>query len=320
LLSGQTQTLDKNFERTFDNKLRLATLAEMVNAATSSYRLPSGALEKAVTRQAFEQTIRHTSVERVEQSPAFTISAGGLTTGPTAKVLVFSFPTDLGDTMPTVIIPTIAGSYMRDLFRFEGVGVHHDRSNNTCVASGFACGLNPKLSAVFNSPQCIKVETTSTDTLFFVSSAQCFPDSPGPHFYLAGRIVECPTAFCDTKWGFMDIVEAAKPVGGDDPAYLLFQTQRHAALRAVVLDEHSRGTYTTAAGHQIVFGLHEPTELSPSEEEATVVSIDGQPPPEWKTSGGLIEADGAGKATIKGFPKSEKIDFSDPTHPKVTFE
>jgi hypothetical protein len=219
--------------------------------------------------------------------------------------------------MPTVIIPTIAGSYMQDLFRFEGVGLHDERSANTCVAPGFACGLNPKLSVAFGSTQCTKREITSTDTIFFVSSAQCFPGSAGPHFYLAGRIVECPTAFCDTQWGIMDIVEVTKP---DDQAYRLFQTQREAALRAVTLDDKSRGVYTTAAGHQIVFGLHEPTELGTSGEEATVVSIDGKPPPEWKTSGGLIEADGAGKATIKSFPRSEKIDFSDPTHPKVTFE
>ena len=42
--------------------------------------------------QAFEQTIRHTSVERVEQSPAFTISAGGIATGPTAKFLCLALP------------------------------------------------------------------------------------------------------------------------------------------------------------------------------------------------------------------------------------
>jgi hypothetical protein len=328
LLSGQTQLLDPNHPMLGPDgkpvplaayRYKLAALAEMVNAATSNYRLPSGALEKAVTRQAFEQTIRHTSVERVEQSPAFTISAGGLTTGPTAKVLVFSSDTDRGDAMPTVIIPTIAGSYMRDLFRFDGAGIHHLRSNNTCVAPGFACGIEPKLSTVFAA--CTQPEPPEQ---FFVSSYECFPNLPGPQFYLAGRIF----SHAGTEvWGLMDIVEATPPPAlpnptraAPDEAYIKFKSGRRAALDAVVLDEHSRGTYTTAAGHQIVFGLHEPTELSPSEEEATVVSIDGKPPPPWVTAGGLIDADGAGKATIKGFPRSEKIDFSDPTQPKVTFE
>ena len=316
LLSGQTQTLDKNFEKTFDNTLRLKTLAEMVNAATSSYRLPFGALEKAVTRQAFEQTIRHTSVERVEQSPAFTISAGGLATGPTARVLTFSSDTDLGDAMPTVIIPTIAGSYMKDLFRFDGVGLHHERSNNTCVAPGFACGLDPRLPIAFFPDH---REGPAEDMLFFVSSAESHFES-GPHFYLAARIVHCVTGSA-CAWGLMDVVEATPPppIGpmkaADDPAFGVFKEQRRAALRAVTLDGKSRGVYTTAAGRQIVFGLHEPTKLSPSEEEATVVSIDGKPPPEWKTSGGLIEADGHGHATIKGSPRSVVIDFSDPLKP-----
>jgi hypothetical protein len=296
----------------------------MVNAATSGYQLPPPVLATAVERRAFEQTIRHSAVERVEQSPAFTISAGGVRTGPTATVLGFGWDKDRGAAMPTVIIPTIAGSYMKDLFRFEGVGLHHERSENTCVAPGFACGLNPKLSVAFGSTECTRREITSTDTLFFVSSAQCFPDSPGPHFYLAGRIVQCPIAFCDTQWGLMDIVEAPTPAGTPtptgapvpagtptptatpDPAYLLFQTQRRAALRAVTLDDKGRGTYTTAAGHKIVFGLVG---------EATVVSIDGKPPPDWVTAGGAIEADGAGRATIKGPGVPVTIDFSDPHKP-----
>jgi hypothetical protein len=76
LLSGQTQLLDENQDR----DVGLRTLAEMVNAATSDYRLPPPVLATAVERREFRQTIRHTGVERVLQSPAFTISAGGVRT------------------------------------------------------------------------------------------------------------------------------------------------------------------------------------------------------------------------------------------------
>jgi hypothetical protein len=319
LLSGQTQTLDKT-----RGDVALPTLAEMVNAATSRYRLPPPVLATAVERRTFEQTIRHSGVERVEQSPAFTISAGGVRTGPTGTVLGSGRDKDKGLAMPTVIIPTIAGSYMRDLFRFEGIGIHHDRSPNTCVAPGFACGLQPRLSAVFIA--CTDREVLSTETMFFVSSARCFPNVAGPHFYLAGRLVECPLAFCNTQWGVMDIVEAAPPPAtgvppqpDKDPAYLLFKSQRRVALKAIALDAGNRGVYTSASGHVITFGMNEITGFTGGPGGgATVLSVDGKPSPDWITSGGAIDADGTGHATINGPGGPVIIDFSDQANPRRT--
>jgi hypothetical protein len=236
--------------------------------------------------------------------------------------------------MPTVIIPTITGSYMRDLFRFDGVGVHHERSDNTCVAPGFACGLNPQLSKEFEPFK--KPEGPAEDSLFFVSSAEAFPAIAGPHFYLAGRIVKC-TGYCDA-WGMMDIVAATPPIdpevpagpGGNPPrkpakarpdsAYDLFVTQRRAALRAVTLDAAGKGVYRTAAGHEIVFALRQTSgefRLLFDAATATVISIDGKAPPAGKTTGGVIEADGQGHATIKGAGEVV-IGFSDPMHPSRT--
>jgi hypothetical protein len=310
LLSGQTQTLDKKL----DDDVARRTLAEMVNAATSDYRLPPPVLATAVERRQFEQTMRHAGVERVEQSRAFTISAGGVRTEATATVSLLNRDSDVdkGVAMPTVIIPTIAGSYMHDLFRFEGLGVHHNRSSNTCVAPGFACGLQPRLSALFKDKGCIELEPlSSSDTLFFVSSARCF-DGPGPHFYLAGRIVG------NNEWGLMDIIEATPlppgdepPRGGPDQAYILFKSLRGAALKAVTLDSAGRSIYLSA-GHRIVFGLRE------FDDGPGIVSIDGKPPPAWVTSGGAIDADGVGHAAIKGPGFPVVIDFTDTFHPKRT--
>jgi hypothetical protein len=330
LLSGQTQHLDKD-HGSKDEKGRdvplgpyhaaLATLAEMVNAATSSYRLPLPVLATAVERRQFEQTIRHSGVERVEQSPAFTISAGGIRTGPTLSILsFFNDDEDKGVAMPTVIIPTIAGSYMRDLFRFEGVGVHHFRTSNTCVAPGFACGVNPKVSSVFGA-----CTTSELSGQFFVSSAVCFPGLSGPHFYLAGLIGKCPPiSSCFDAWGLMDIVEVPPPAKGvlpdKDPAYILFKAGRRAALDAATLDNSGRGVYTSASGHRIVFGINEILASLTEEPSgvATVISVDGKPSPDWVTFGGAIEADGKGHATIKGPGIPVVIDFSDRSKPKRT--
>jgi hypothetical protein len=180
--------------------------------------------------------------------------------------------------------------------------------------------MQPKLSTVFGA--CTKREAT----LFFVSSAVCFPGVSGPHFYLAGRMVECPIAFCNTEWGLMDIVEASPPPpkgvppqADEDRAYLLFQSQRGAALNAVALDSSGRGVYTSAGGRRIVFGISEFTPLSGTfTGEATVVSIDGKPAPDWVTSGGAIDADSTGHATIKGPGVPVIIDFSDRSNPTRT--
>lgn len=336
LLSGQTQLLNPHHgDRDAQGKevplgaygYKLGVLAEMVNAATSDYRLPLPVLTAAIERREFEQTIRHSGVERVEQSPAFTISAGGIRTD--SSITFLGIPgagrgLDRGIAMPTVIIPTISGinrlptqlngsgsgSYMRDLFRFDGVGVHDDRLANTCVAPGFACGLNPRTSDAFVTDS---TDGPAEDMVFFVSSIQSHLDVSGPHFYLAGRMVGIPSK--QPVWGIMDIKEATPPppIGdpkrpADDPAFRLFKEQRRAALRAVTLSD-GRGVYTTDAGHRIEFGLTED-----GGRLATIISIDGKPPPEWKTSGGLIEADGQGHATIKGAGEVV-IDFSDPMHP-----
>lgn len=323
LLSGQTQLLD-GFRVTPPpdpadpitkrNRVIHAALAEMVNAATSEYRLPPPVLATAVERRTFEQTVQHAGVERVLQSPAFTISAGGVRTGPTTPVFGYGRPKDRGVAMPTVIIPTVAGAYMKDLFRFDGIGSHHDRTANTCVAPGFACGIQPKLSEAFLV--CTKRHLGATGGNFFVSSAECLPADPGPHFYLAARIDDCPDAFC--QWGVMEIVEATPPPPNKDgkrepdPAFTQFQVDREAALNTLTLDEKGNGTYVTATGHRIDFNLV-------NEGQPSIVAIDGVPPPDWVTAGDAIDGvDGQGRATLEGPGGPIHLDFSDWSNPTRT--
>lgn len=309
LLAGQTQLLAGGPPR--------EAMAQTVNAATSAYRLPLPVLATAVERGVAQQTMRHTGVERVLQSPAFTIAAGGVPTGPTASLLGFSSDIDRGVAMPTTITPTIAGWRIGDLFRFDGTGGQSRRGANTCVAEGFACGVQPRLSDAFAG--CTKIATILSSDNAFVSSALCFP-GPGPHFYLAARLTDCTGAVCGPgqRWGLMDIVEATPPpaVNGQpasDPAFGRFQVERDAALNAADVDAFGDGVYVTAAGRRIEFNAAEASLLAPGPH---VRSIDGAPPPPWRTVGDLIDADGAGRAVIKGPGGPITIDFSDRGNPQ----
>jgi hypothetical protein len=303
ILSGQTQLIAGGPP--------MPALVEMLNAATSPYRLPPPVLSAAVERRAFTQTMRHTGVEHVLQSPAFTISAGGVRTGPTLSTLGLSRDVDRGVAVQTSIIPTVAGSRLGDLFRFRGVGRQHERSDNTCVAEGFACGVQPQLPPAFSA--CTSGSTLPGDSHFFVNSAVCFP-GPGPHFYLAARIVDCPDSFCarGRQWGVMEIVEAAPPAPVEarpspDPDFIRFMAERDVALDAVAPDADGNASYITATGRRI--------EITLAEDAPAIRATDGVPAPPWATTGGLIEADGLGRAKLSGPGGTVTIDFSDWSNP-----
>lgn len=306
ILANQTQLLP-------DRRPPAEAMPTMVYAATSTYRLPDPVLSAAVDRRSFVQTVVHDGVERVFQAPAFTVSAGGRRAPPTATVLGLADDIDRGVAMPTTIMPTVAGLTIADLFRFDGMGIGHERSANTCVADGFACGLQPQMSALFSA--CMQ-QTIASDRgeFYFVASTECRDEFPD--FFLAARFVACTGTFCEKgfRWGVMDIMDAP-PVPGEfgkrpGPAYVRFQAERRAALAAIVPDANGRASYTTSAGQRIEFSL--------AAAEPTIVSIDGAPPPAWVTAGGVFDADGQGRATIKGPGGPIVIDFSDWANPRRT--
>jgi hypothetical protein len=304
LLANQTQLLPER-PPTRD------AMTEMIRAATSPYRLPAPVLATAVERRSFTQSILHEGVERVFQNPAYTITAGGVRTPATASLLGVSLDADRGIAMPTTIMPTIAGLTLDDLFRFDGVGVQHDRTANTCVAEGFACGVQPHLSVAFAT--CRELTSTSDEQFVFVDSEKCLPDA-SPGFYLAARIVACPDTFCEhgRRWGVMDIAQIPKQpgeIGGTQPgAFENFKRARRAALEAIMPDANGDATYSSAAGQRISFNL--------AESQPRIVAINGTPLPLWATTGGVIEADGRGRATIKGPGGPVTIDYSEWFNPR----
>jgi hypothetical protein len=303
LLSNQTQLLPG--ARAPDGSMSL-----LIYGATSSYRLPPPVLSTAVDRRPLQQTIRHAGIEHVFQRPAFTITAGGVPTAATASVLGISDKSDLGVAAPTTIIPTVAGLELGDAFRFDGVGMRDKRLANTCVADGFACGVQPVLSNAFGA--CTEGLSVTDDELWFVSSPKCFPNQ-GFGFFLAARFVGCPNTFCEhgRRWGVMDIIETPQPTGEAAAAsFEQFKQERTVALRAIQPDSNGHANYRTASGKQIEFSL--------AERAPTVIAVDGMPTPPARTAGDVIDADGQGRATLKGPGGPVSIDFSDFANPRRT--
>jgi hypothetical protein len=306
LLGGQTQLLQ--------NGVYILTLGDLVYPATERYALPEPVQAAIVERRVASQTVRHAGVEMAFQSPAFTISAGGLKTPPAVTVFFGKISTEYdsnaGVASQTTIIPTIAGNNIADVFRFEGVGARDKRSDNLCVAANFACGIQPEFPSMFG-----KCPEPQGAPPIFISSARCFPGLPGPHFYLAFLIAPCTGTFCGagSQWGVVEAVEATPPAnagspGVDDPAFDRFVASRQGALAAIQPDTNGKASYVTFDNRRIDFTL--------TEQKPEVTAIDGIPRPPWATTGDLFVSDGAGHATIAGKGGPITIDFSDWNHPK----
>lgn len=326
VLSGQTQLLQGSAQNQFlPQGFAPNDLNDLVNASVSAYSLPMPILAAAVERGASTQSIRHAGVEKVFQSPAFTITEGGIKTpqalnaylsgdilsnlGPNLTPLIQIYDDDAGIANRTAIIPTIAGNFIGDIFRFDGVGVRDKRTDNLCVAANFACGIAPQWPIKFGT--CLLAPDATT---FFVNSKTCFPDNPGPHFFMAFLAWPCLGTFCDAgqRWGVVEVVDAANAMPSDDPVFANFVADRTAALTAVAPDADGNATYITFDGRRIDFTL--------KQDKPEVTAINGASPPAWATAGDLLNSDGQGRATITGKGGTITIDFTDYQHPKRSLQ
>jgi hypothetical protein len=301
LLTNQTQLLP-------DQRPPWVAYQSMADVSTSTYSLPAPVMSTAVDRRQLTQMVRHTGVEMVFQSPAFTVTAGGIPTEPTATLFGKADDNDFGVAMPTTIMATIAGTNMKDLFRFESVGTGKQRRGNLCVAQGFACGIAPIMSDAFPA-DCGDSEPTASGRLQFVSSQKCASHAAErPAFFLAARVDNCTGSFCEARhqWGVMDIVEAPEDPAGT--AYETFKTQRRGELSAIRPDAQGRAAYTSAAGQHLDFAL--------GDAMSSVTAVGGVAVPAWSTTGDVLQSDGRGNATIKGSGGTIVIDFTDWKNPQ----
>jgi hypothetical protein len=121
---------------------------------TMRYQLPPLVADLIVNdrNRTFWQGIRHEGVEINAASPDFLIAGGGRWEPRTTRDMLWgtkilkafaSKPEDThGNAMPTTLMPTAYGDNLTELIRISGDS-DREKRNNTCVAPGFACGLNP---------------------------------------------------------------------------------------------------------------------------------------------------------------------------------
>jgi hypothetical protein len=246
----------------------------MVNTAVSSYRLPVPVLETAVERNfPFQQVVKHASMEVYYQTPAFTMSVGGIPAPAalTATVLRSERANDRGIAMQTSLIPTITGTLSRGVFQMEGFGVREERTANICGWKGFICGINPRLwfgtaEEVKRLRLCVTEQprTNNGGPLFFLSFANsaftlekaekrdCIPEKnengvqvrrPGPHFFLAARVETCAGEFCPigAKFGIMEMVDVPDEMAYSEDEFRRFIVERSPALAAGIVDWFKHG-------------------------------------------------------------------------------
>ncbi len=191
----------------------------MVNTAVSRYYPPRPIMSIAIDRPSPSAYREKGAHEQVYSTPAFTTSMGGRKTEAALKAYELQNDVDRGVAMPTVIIPTGApdghGSQFRDLFYFDGEGIGHERSDNTCLYKNFICGYALYMSQAFLG--CTIERSVAGEPAYFVNSAAC-PTMPGPHFYVVGHR------------NVLEIVGAPDARAGIDPGFDAFIAGRIAAF------------------------------------------------------------------------------------------
>lgn len=262
VFTGQTQLIDDN--------VPAGHVPGMIFTAAGTYRWPRQVIEAAVAgtpgHGSFAQSIVHDGIESYWSTPTFTMSLGGIPTGPDQSFFgINPTPEDHGAAVPTMILPTVAGSEAVQVFRIKGSGTEEDRSPNLCGYRGFICGTNPDLPKTapnlpFSYGRCTippPGAPPDADGITFITSIGCFP--AGPHFYAAMMQKSCNGDFCDEDnetWGLIEVTRAPGAVAGADAAYDQFRAERRAALLGAIPDADGKGTYVDTAGRSIEFLIH----------------------------------------------------------------
>ena len=189
--------------------------SQAIYAATSGFRPDEASYSLALDRTnspLVHQRLHHHGWEIVSSGAAFTITAGGLTTGMPKNTTIdlidqIFVPDDLGVAIPTVVMfkgpPHRAPSFtqperkralderrstMDRFLRFEGkrpepVDSAPSYDHNLCVWDGFACGVNVMVPSDLKAP-CMKPGMRSN--WFFVQSddPDCSAYKEGPRFWM----------------------------------------------------------------------------------------------------------------------------------------
>jgi hypothetical protein len=316
VLAGQTQLLPSGV-------LPLDGIGNLVNPATSRYRLPPAIMELAVegVPYTYQQRIRHVGAELYVQTPTYLLSAGGIQSPPVNTLYLLGRDAGRGVAVPTILIPTAGGRTLDEVIRFDGRGTMHDRRDNLCVTAGFACGINLVIPKIFDD--CKDPSSVPGERWTFINTARCAGLAGGPHFYLAAYERDCSwdDEVCEDggvlNFGFFEIQEALAATPTNDPVYDSFKQGRNLALSWPALK--SRGTYTLNTGTVIRFDI-----LGSRHDTGGIVSINGigrEPVKNWPGSSGPViswGADGLITVTNPATGKKVVLDFRNVNAPTWT--
>jgi hypothetical protein len=122
---------------------------DMEMSLVTGYRVPEPILDLIINpkHRIFYQGLHHYADELYAGSPSFLISAGGHFAPYAYTFLGHGNGDDIGQALPTTIMPTGLFISRTDLIRFELSG---NGTYNMCVAPDFACGINPALPDIMN--------------------------------------------------------------------------------------------------------------------------------------------------------------------------
>lgn len=278
----------------------------MLLAAIGQYRTPKLILDLIVNRRHAEyfQAFHHTGIEIYASSKDFLITAGGV------YMPVFDFFSDQmnGWAMPTSLMPTHGGLDASQFVRFMGQNNDADRIN-TCVAPGFACGLNPSVPASIPT-NCL--ETQGNWTFMDFTSDQC---KLKYGFFAALYTAPCDGTLCSkvaSTYGFFEAAEAS-----DALDYAGFKQKVQAANGKAIYHSSQENEYFTANGHRIRF-----LPIPANKLDWSIRAIDGKPTvtdmSKWPLAfGDIINADGNGLVEIHNPPLHRKLvlDMRDEMNP-----
>jgi hypothetical protein len=201
---GNTDTL----LRTRYGHIDPGAIGTMVVSATSTYSVPDVIADLIVDRaniQPYFQRFHHEGVEIYAGGPQYLLSAGGIYNS-------FYLIPEKSSPLPTTLMPTVDGADRMEFIRIDGNPNAPDRIN-TCLAPGFACGLNPVIPADIPTA-CLSTSGLWTFVNFASASGPC---DRNYGLFVAMYRVDCTTDACKDAaggaktFGFFEVTDTRKP-------------------------------------------------------------------------------------------------------------
>ena len=271
-----------------------------LTAALSQYRIPDLTLDVMVERKhrVFYQGFHHAADELYASEPSFLLSAGGHYATYAYKVAGIGKHDDIGNALPTTLMPTGRIASRDDLIRFDGAGDDVERSN-MCVAPEFACGLNAVIPNAMLPSGAGCVDQSRADWTFINASPACTNVPPYGMFVAV------------YKRGDVGLLEAFDTFVNPNISFDEFRGGVISKNGFRVFSRSGTNTYVTTTGRAIDFTI--------AHDSRIVKIVNGPPVPNFGASfvSGTILEGTPGFVTIRNpyTGQSLVLDDRDASHP-----